>query len=105
MTQQLKQDLQLAAKLTEEMLAHAQQQEWEQIQDKEDQRKVLLENFYAAEIPESEGQEIGNQIKYILELNHQLTSNLVAGKQSLGTEISQLNRAKSATHAYLKFSK
>jgi|GEM_PF-3541273 len=102
MGQQQRDDMQLVVKLTEEMLDHSNQAEWDLIQEKEHLRKKLLDEIFAIDIDEQDGQDIGNKIVYVLKLNEKITANLVAGKQSLGLEISQLNKAKSATHAYLK---
>jgi len=98
----LKQDMQLVVSLTEDMLQHSINQEWDSVQEKENQRKTLIDQIFADQVSEQDGQDIGEKVVYVLKLNEKITANLVAGKQSLGLEISQLNRAKKATHAYLK---
>jgi hypothetical protein len=88
-----------ALKLSYLMLDHAKKGDWEGIEQVDQQRKKILQQFFSSN-DGSQSDEVAECVQKMLDLNEQLVQVCELKKTGFGQNLRQINRGKKAKKAY-----
>ena len=89
-----------AIDMTRQMLAFAQNEEWEKLTKLEVERQNIIKKNISDDHSVDKESEIGLKIQQILEIDHEVQSLVVKAHNQVRDEIIQLNKDKGAVKAY-----
>ncbi len=101
MTQAESQLLDEIHELSKRMLSVAKTQQWQDLQAMEQQRKRIIDQFFAHPVASKDADRVAFIIKQIITINQQITSELEQKKVQLGVDFKQFNSSRKASNAYL----
>jgi hypothetical protein len=73
----------------------------EEIKELEKTRADFIENFCSKPVQAEDSNEVAKIIKYVIEVNEQITIILEKNKKLISTELKKFKTSKKATNAYL----
>ena len=90
--------LQVALAISREMLAHAEQGEWGEIDAGEARRAPLIREALQADAIKDP--RVADACRELLDLNHQIETRVLAARDASATEVRELGRGRKAVKAY-----
>ncbi len=86
--------------LTEEILADAKEKRWENLMEKEQARRQLMEQFFQQKIGDHEARQIEEMIRQIITLDKRIVALAEAGKLEILKKMRDLSAGQQAIDAY-----
>ncbi len=90
--------------LTEEILQHAKQKEWDVLVKKEQERRVLMGEFFHKNPGDHEMQQIEDTVRHMIYLDEKTVSLAESGKMNVLKKMRNISTAKNAIDAYVNSS-
>ena len=88
--------------LTEKMKSAAEQGEWVTVAEQEQSRLKLIQELFAAPVPQSHTEAVREAIKHIIEVDKEIMSRAVNAKNVIHDQAKQLSVEKLAFEEYAK---
>ena len=86
--------------MSRSMLEDADQEEWDRITDRQEQRQLLIEQFFATPVPATDAERVASGIREMLDIDRMLIDRSKQAMNGLSTDLRKIKQGNKAKQAY-----